>query len=121
MKQEHDDDDGDGDGDDGDYDGDGDDLKDGEDSTFVLQQLRPILHPLCLGHVSSQTTDQTIGRYLFKSNLGFVLHGIGQGTCIRMMKKPWRARMMLSCIRDRASTGGNSSSNQDGKLPVKLD
>ena len=69
MKQEDDDDDG--DGDDGDYDGDGDDLKDGEDSTFVLQQLRPILHPLCLGHVSSQTTDQTIGRYLIKSALGF--------------------------------------------------
>ena len=51
MKQEdgddgdgEDDDDGDGDGNgDRDDDGDGDDLKDGEDSTFVLQQLRPIL------------------------------------------------------------------------------
>ena len=56
---------------DGDYDGDGDDLKDGEDSTFVLQQLRPILHPLCLGRGSSQTTEQTIGRYLIKSAPGF--------------------------------------------------
>ena len=78
MKQEDDDDDGDGDGDDGDYDGDGDDLKDGEDSTFVLQQLRPILRPLCLGHVSSQTTDQTIGRYLIKSNLGFFCTVLGK-------------------------------------------
>ena len=69
MKQE--DGDGDDDDDDGDYDGDGDDLKDGEDSTFVLQQLRPILHPLCLGRGSSQTTEQTIGRYLIKSAPGF--------------------------------------------------
>ena len=68
MKQE--------DGDDGD--GDDDDLKDGEHGTFVLQQLRPILHPLCLGHVSSQTTDQTIGRYLIKSNLGFFCTVLGK-------------------------------------------
>ena len=67
MKQE-DGDDGDGEDDD---DGDGDGLKDGEHGTFVLQQLRPILHPLCLGHVSSQTTDQTIRGYLIKSALGF--------------------------------------------------